>query len=563
MRIKKSSIAAMSMAAVLTLAACSGGDSDPETSASASGEAAPAEPGAPLTIAKPDGAIATESNNPWVGDASGTKLGYIYAMLEPLAHVNTIDPNAEVTPWLAESIEWSDDYTSVTLTPRAGVKWSDGEDFTAEDIAFTFELILDYPEIDGAAVGLTSVDSDGETVTLSFDAPMFVKQDKVLHKVIVPEHLWASVEDPTTDPFLDPVGTGPYLMSSFSTQSVQLDSNPDYWGGEVAVPTLYYVSYNDNTALTTALATGDADWAQAFIPNVQSAYLDEDPEHNKYWAPPGLAADVMYMNLHEKPFDDVAFRQAVNMVVDRSKHAEIAREGGVPELTSVTGLPSPVGDSYVSADYQGQNYTVDVDGARAVLEDAGYTWEGDSLVDPDGETVTFDLQVPQGWNDYVTGISLVADSVAALGVTANVLTPDVDTWWNDKSVGDFDAIFHWTDGGLTPYDMYKSMLSGEWLVPFGESANNNFGRYDNPEVTEALEDFANAQDDAARQAALDIVETAFVEEAPVLPIGTRPSIGEYNTRNYVGWPSDEDPYADINPTISNVSLILTSLEPAN
>ncbi|WP_084104958.1 ABC transporter substrate-binding protein [Demequina sp. NBRC 110056] len=563
MRMRKSSIAAISVAAALTLAACSGEDPTTPEESSTGGDSTPTA-GAPLTIAKPDGAIATESNNPWVGDSSGLKLGYINAILEPLGHVNTVDPTAEVTPWLAKDISWNDDWTQVTLVPQDGVTWSDGEAFDVEDIAFTFQLFLDYPELDTAAMGLTGVENTGESVVLTFDAPMFVKQDKVLHKLIVPEHVWKDVADPATETFLEPVGTGPYVMDSFSTQSVELTARDDYWGGELAVPTLYYVSYNDNTALTTALATGDADWAQAFIPNVQSAYLDKDPDHNKYWAPAGLAADVMYMNLSEKPFDDVAFRTAVNMVVDRAKHAEIAREGGVPELTSVTGLPTPVGDSYISSDYVGQTYAVDVEGARGVLEDAGYTWDGsDMLVDPDGETVTFELQVPQGWNDYVTGISLIADSVAALGVTATVNTPDVDTWWNDKSIGDFDAILHWTDGGVTPYDMYKSMLSGEWLVPFGEPANNNFGRFDNAEVTAALNDFANAQDDAARQSALDVVEQVFVDEVPVIPVGTRPSIGEYNTRNYVGWPSDEDPYADINPTVAAASLILTRLEQAS
>ncbi|MFV0633445.1 ABC transporter substrate-binding protein [Demequina sp.] len=563
MRMKKSSIAALTVAAALTLAACGGDPADPGETGSDDGSSTP-QAGAALTIAKPDGAIATESNNPWVGDSSGLKLGYINAILEPLAHVNTVDPTAETVPWLAEEFTWSDDGTQLTVTPRSGVKWSDGEDFTADDIAFTFQLFLDYPELDTAATGLTAVANDGDTVTLTFAEPMWVKQDKVLHKLIVPEHIWKDVADPATETFLEPVGTGPYVMETFSTQSVELTARTDYWGGELAVPTLYYVSYNDNTALTTALATGDADWAQAFIPNVQSAYLDKDAEHNVYWAPPGLAADVMYMNLTEKPFDNVAFRQAVNMVVDRAKHAEIAREGGVPEITSVTGLPTPVGDSYISDAYVGQNYEVDVDGARAVLEDAGYTWDGsDALVDPDGETVTFELQVPQGWNDYVTGISLIADSVAALGVTATVNTPDVDTWWNDKSIGDFDAILHWTDGGLTPYDMYKSMLSQDWLVPIGEPANNNFGRFDNAEVTQALDAFSLTNDDAERQAALDIVEKVFVEDVPVIPIGTRPSIGEYNTRNYVGWPSDEDPYADINPTVAAASLILTRLEPAS
>ncbi|WP_062305185.1 ABC transporter substrate-binding protein [Demequina subtropica] len=563
MRMRKSSLVAMSVATTLALAACAGGGTSDDPSETGDGGGSTPQAGAPLTIAKPDGAIATESNNPWVGDSSGLKLGYINAILEPLAFVNTIDPTAEVKPWLASDVTWSEDGTSVTVTARDGVTWNDGEPFTADDIAYSYQMFLDHPELDTAALGLNGVTQDGDTVTLTFDTPMFVKQDKVLHKYIVPKHVWETVDDPATADNLDPVGTGPYVLSTFSTQSVELTARDDYWGGDLAVPTLYYVSYNDNTALTTALATGDADWAQAFIPNVQSAYLDKDADHNIYWAPPGLAIDTMYMNLQEKPFDDVAFRTAVNMVVDRSKHAEIAREGGVPELTSVTGLPTPVGDSYISSAYAGQTYTVDVDGARAVLEDAGYTWSGDQLVDPDGENVAFELQVPQGWNDYVTGISLIADSVAALGVTATVQTPDVDTWWNDKSVGDFQAILHWTDGGATPYDMYKSMMSQEWLVPMGEAANNNFGRFDSAEVTQALDDFAKAADDATRQAAMDTIERIFVDEVVTIPVGTRPSIGEWNTRNYVGWPSDEDPYADPNPTIASAVLILTSLEPAS
>ncbi|WP_084129304.1 ABC transporter substrate-binding protein [Demequina sp. NBRC 110055] len=564
MRMRKSSIVALSMATALTLTACSGND-NPETDASASGSGGgdtSATPGAPLTIAKPDGAIATESNNPWVGDSSGLKLGYINAILEPLAQVNTVDPTAEVIPWLADSIEWSADTTSVTVTAREGVMWSDGEPFSADDIAYTYQLFLDHPEIDTAALGLQSVTQDGNAVTLQFAEPMFVKQDKVLMKLIVPKHVYEGIEDPATDPFLEPVGTGPYTMTSFSTESVQLDARDDYWGGDLAVPTLYYVSYNDNTALTTALATGDADWAQAFIPNIQSAYLDKD-EANQYWAAAGLATDIMYMNLTEKPFNDVAFRQAVNMVVDRAKHAEIAREGSVPELTSITGLPTPVGDSYIAPDYQGVNYEVDVEGARQVLEDAGYSWDGDTLMDPDGEAVTFTLSVPQGWNDYVTGISLVSDEVKELGVEATVDTPDADTWFNDSALGDFDAILHWTDGGLTPYDMYKSMLSQDWLVPIGEPANNNFGRFDNADVTQALNDYSTAQDDASRQAALATIEQIYVDEVPTIGVGTRPSLAEYNTRNYVGWPSEEDPYADPNPTMPGASLILTSLEPAN
>ena len=548
----KSSLVAAGVAAALVLTGCSAGSSD---------DSGP-EAGAALTIAKPDGPITTQGNNPWVGDSSALRLGYANAIFEPLGIVNLVDPSAEVKPWLASEITWADDYTSISLTAREGVTWNDGEPFTVDDIAFTFSLIKDNPALDTGALGITDVTVDGDTVTVSFGTSMFVKQDKVLHKLIVPEHVWAEVEDPTTFTNEEPVGTGPYVLSNFSTQSVELTSRDDYWGGELAVPTLYYVSYADNTALTTALANGDVDWAQAFIPNVQSAYLDKD-EDNVYWAPAGLGIDTMFVNTQEKPFDDVAFRTAVNMVIDREQHAEIAREGGVPVMSSVTGLPTPAGDAYIIDDYAGVEYEVDIEGAKGVLEDAGYTWAGETLVDPDGEEVTFTLSVPQGWNDYVTGISLIADAVAQLGVTAAVDTPDSDSWWAAKGEGDFQAILHWTDSGPTPYDLYSDMMDGRFLKPLGEPADFNFGRFDSPEATAALNTYAVTTDDAERDAALETIQRIFVEQVPAMPIGTRPFISEFNTRNYVGWPSDDDPYVNADPTQPTSVLILTQLTPAS
>ncbi|MGG7465251.1 MULTISPECIES: ABC transporter substrate-binding protein [unclassified Plantibacter] len=546
----KSSLVAVGLAAALVLTGCSAGGN--------SGGAS--KDGAALTIAKPDGAIATESNNPWVGDSSGLKLGYINSILEPLAIVNLIDPSGDPKPWLASKITWADDYKSVQLEARDGVKWNDGEDFTAGDIEYTFNLFKSNPELDTAALGLTSVTREDNVVTLAFENSMYVKQDKVLHKQIVPEHIWKDVKDPATDPNLKPVGTGPYTLTSFSTQSVELTARDDYWGGKLAVPTLYYVSYNDNTALTTALANGDADWAQAFIPNVKSAFLDKDPEHNVYWAAAGLGIDALFVNTTEKPFNDPAFRKAVNLVVDRSKHQSIAREGGVPELTSVTGLPTPVGDPYIASEFSGKDYKVDVAGAKKILTEAGYTWSGDALVDPSGEKVTFKLAVPQGWNDYVTGISLISDSVKALGVDAAVDTPDSDTWWANKGNGDFQAILHWTDTGATPYDLYSDIMDGRWLKPIGEAADFNFGRFDSPEATAALQQYANATDDDTRKTALDEVQKIFVDEVPAIGVGTRPFIGSYNTRNYTGWPGEKDPYVPADPTQPTAVEILTKLK---
>lgn len=557
MKLRNPLVAVCAIAA-LGVAALTGCSSDNNSSNGSGGSSSGS-----LTIAKPDGAVTTESNNPWLGDGSANKLGYKNVLFEPLAMVNMVGAN-ETTPWLASKVEWNDDYTELRVTPRADVKWNDGEDFTADDILFTFNLIRNTPALDTGNLGLTDVQQDGDDVVLSFAESKFVKQGQVLHIAIVPEHIWKDVKDPTTEANPNPVGTGPYTLDKFTTQSVTMKARTDYWGGELAVPTLYYISYNDNTALTTALANGDADWAQAFITNVQSAYVAKDPEHNVFWPANVMAPDVLFVNHNRKPFNNLAFRQAVNMVIDRASHTKIAREDAGPVLSSVTGLPTPVGDPYIAPEYVGKEFSIDVDGARKILSDAGYTWSGDALIDPDGAPVSFTLQVPQGWNDYVTGISLIADQVkSTLGADAKVDTPDTDTWWSNKRTGDFDAIMHWTDSGTTPYDLYSDTMDGRWLVAGGEEVDYNFGRFNNPRATELLNTYATASSDADRTAALYEIEKIFVDEVPVIPVGTHPMLGEYNTRNYVGWPSEDDPYSTADPMQVTAAMILTKLKPAN
>lgn len=564
MKLKALNAVALGLALSIGLTGCGGGSDGGDSGTNGKENAGSSgESSGSLTIAKPDGPITTQNNNPFVGDGSAARLSYSNVIYEPLAIVNAINPSAEPEPWLAKEFKWNDDYTSLELTARDGVKWNDGKDFTADDIAFTFDLVKKTPALDSANLGIKDIKVDGDKVTVTFEKSVFVKVEKVLQRQVVPKHIWESIDDPVKFDNKEPVGTGPYKLSEFTSQSVELTAREDYWKGTPAVATLYYVSYNDNTALTNALASGEADWAQAFIPNVESAYLNKDKDHNKYWAPAGLGVDTMFVNTTTKPFKDVAFRKAMNMVVDRAKHAEIAREGSVPTLTSITGLPTPAGDSFIIDEYKGKEYTVDVEGAKKVLQDAGYTWDGSqNLVDPEGEPVKFQLSVPQGWNDYVTGISLIADSAKSLGVEATLNTPDADTWWDAKTKGDFQAILHWTDSGVTPYDIYSDTMDGRWLKPIGEAADYNFGRFENDEATKALENYATASNDADRDQALATVQKIFVEEVPSLPIGTRPFIGVYNTRQFEGWPSEDDPYAVPDPTNTAVLLVLSNLKAA-
>lgn len=240
-------LVAVGIATALVLTGCAGGSgNDNDGDGDSTGTAA-------LTIAKPDGAITTESNNPYLGDSSASKYGYGNTIFESIALVN---PTGDLgtTPWLAESVEWNDDYTQLVAQARSGIKWSDGEDFTADDIAFSYQQVLDGTLNDTGALGIKSVSVDGDTVTIDFENSRYNQQARVLHHKIVPEHIWKDIADPNTDPLTGEgqlVGTGPYVMDSWTTESVTLTANPDYWGGELAVPELHFVSYGDNAALTT------------------------------------------------------------------------------------------------------------------------------------------------------------------------------------------------------------------------------------------------------------------------------------------------------------------------
>jgi peptide/nickel transport system substrate-binding protein len=552
MKLTKTLIAASAVAVlgVSALAGCSAGGGSGDGAGSAS-----------LTIAKPDGAISTESNNPFVGDSAASKYGYAKVVFETLALVNQTGDRG-VTPWLAESLEWNDDYTQLTVVPHADVTWSDGEPFTADDIVFSFET-ASIPALDTAGLKFEGAEVDGDKVVLSFGDSKYVNQARVLHVPIVPKHIWENFDDPATDPVKgdDLVGTGPYAMANWSTESVTLDARDDYWGGDLAVPELHYVSYGDNTALTTALANGDADWAQAFIPQIEEQFLSADPEHNKFLASPTTGSATLFMNLQQKPFDDPAFRQALAWVIDRDAYVDIAREGASEPVWSVTGLSSILEDE-IQPEFQGVDYTVDAEKARDLLETAGYTWKDDALIDPDGTPVSFTLSVPSGWSDWNTAQELIAEDVKdGIGAEVKIDMPDWGGWADPRDNGTFSAIIHWLEDSGTAYGLYTSTMDPRWISPEGK-AGFNFGRFDDPEATAALNTYANASSDEERTTAIDTLQTIFSEQVPAIPLGAHPLLGEFNTRNYVGWPSETDTYASADPTQPNIVQILTKLKPA-
>jgi peptide/nickel transport system substrate-binding protein len=535
------------------LAACGGGSSN-ATKSKSSGV---------LNIGMPNGPQ-TENHNPFLGSSAGASLGYRWAIYEPLVMVNPAQPAQAGKPWLATKWEWSDNFQKVNFTIRDGVKWSDGQAMSADDVAYTFNLLKGNAGLNQDAIPYGDITSSGNQVTVTFPKSQFVNQAKVVSRFIVPKHLWEQIKDPATDTVKNPVGTGPYVLKSFTPQTITLKLRDSYWQALPKVAELRYTSYNDNNAQTTALATGAAEWSFVFIPNYKTVFTGKDPAHYKIWFPPTLGVHGLWINTQKKPFDNPALRRAMNLVINRD---DIFNQGEAgyfyPKVASVTGIPTPAGESFIATDFKGRQHSVDVEAAKKELSGAGFTLAGNVLKDPTGKPVTLTLTDPSGWSDYQTDLEIVKDNLAQIGIAATVDKANQDAWFKAIDTGNFDAAMHWTNGGATPYDMYQNIMDGTILKPVGTgNVSGNYGRFQSDAATKALQDYANAADETTRQAALATLQKIMVEQMPVVITSAANTGGEYSTKNWVGWPDESNPYGSAQPTQQTALDILLHLTPA-
>jgi peptide/nickel transport system substrate-binding protein len=372
------------------------------------------------------------------------------------------------------------------------------------------------------------------------------------------------MSNPATDPVTDPVGSGPYTLTHFTSQTVTLSRRSSYWQSLPAPKTLNYTSYSSNTTQASAMTDGDADWTFEFIPNPNVTYTAKDPKHLQLWFPAVLGLHGLWINTTIKPFDNANLRKAINDVINRQTIVQTGEDGYFyPVIDSNTGIPTPAGQSFIQSDYANSNATVDANAAKSLISSTpGFSYSGSTLM-YNGKAVTLELSDPAGWSDYDTDLTLIQNDLAEIGIKATVSQPNANTWTTDVADGNFQAVLHWTNSGSTPYDIYESIMDGAQYAPIGKTANENFERYDNPQATAALTAYANASSDAERNQALSTLEGIMVNEMPIIPIMAANGGGEFSTRHWTGWPSANNPYGPAQPTLINALDIVLHLQPAS
>jgi peptide/nickel transport system substrate-binding protein len=479
---------------------------------------------------------------------SPTKIEGPGTVFETLFFFN-IARQEDPVPLLGTEYAWNEDGTELSITLREGVQWSDGEDFTADDVKFTFDMLRDNET-------LNSIGFDGETtvvdpthVTVAFDEPAFMDAANLLGRTwIVPEHIWSGIEDPSTDTMTEPVGTGPFTLGEFRAQSFTMTANPNYWDGEPAVKTIRYLSLSGNQAGADALAAGQIDWQSGPVPNldnVEGAYPGySSTVANAFQIVLGACSNPELGC--EGPQTDPAVRQAIYYAMNREQLDQLAFQGIAAPMSPGFGLPER---DYISGGLENATTPLapDTDRATQILEEAGWERGGDGIYERDGEQLSLSVRVVSGWTDYITTVNTMAEQLAEAGIELTVQQSSWNEWSEARGRGDFQLLIDSLAPGPTadPYWAYAYYFAGENTAPVGESVITGWARYDNDEVDEAIAQLRqiNPEDTAAREPLLDTLQTTIEQDMPYIPVLLNGTVSVWNTDKFAGWPTEDDLFA--------------------
>lgn len=496
-------------------------------------------------IPSPNGDF-TEAFSPYNSNASYGSKGMIY---ETLLFFNRLD--SSIHPWLAQSYQVSADAKSITFHLRQDVTWSDGQPFTANDVAFTLNMLKQYPAADGNALWQTiqSVQTTGKytvVVNLKMSSSPFLWYLGG-QTWIVPQHLWVHVGDPTRYIDAQPVGTGPFTLKSFAPQLIDLVKNPHYWQpGKPEVSEIHYPAFNSNTSAQLVLSQGNVSWTGLFTPNVQQTFVNRNPSTNHYWFPPNNIV-TLYLNLAKAPFDQLAVRQAISSAIDRQQLYKVGESNYEPPAHP-TGLVLPANKSFLDSTYASTSFSVDTAQATRLMESAGFTKGSDGIyVDQHGKKLAFNLNVVTGWSDWVTDCQLIASELKAIGIDVTVNAISFGAYISALQTGSFDMAISWTNPGPTPYYLFNSMLNSVNTAPIGQNASSNFERWNDSTTDQLLNQIATTTDASIQQQAYNGLQKIMVEQLPTIPLVFGATWNEYSTANFSGWPGASNPYASPAP----------------
>ena len=394
------------------------------------------------------------------------------------------DVDMNMIPHIAEMPEVSDDGTVFTFTLREGVKFHNGRELTADDVAYTITRVLDpetmspgqsfYFTIKGSeefangeadsVEGIEVLDDHTIRFTLTQADASFLNVIALNFSFIVPKE---EVEKWGEDFGHHPMGTGPFVFEEWVPgQSLSFLRNDEYFRPEL--PYLDGVDVQIGVGPEVALLRlekGEVDYLGDGIPPGEFVRLTEDPAwENRIVHAVRVHTGYIALNTQLAPFDDVRVRRAVNMAIDKDRIIQLLNGRGVPAV----GMLPPLMPGY-DPDVKGYDY--DPEGAEALLGEAGY---------------------PDGFSTFIECISVdpepklcesIQNDLKQIGIDLEVRTLSPSTVINDAGTpGKVPMVW---SGGLAwiqdyphPSDFYGPILGCDSAVEGGW----NWPMYCNPEL---------------------------------------------------------------------------------
>jgi peptide/nickel transport system substrate-binding protein len=523
----------------------------------------------PLTMESSQETTLTDNFNPFVSTSAANTVGATSLIYEPLLQVDAAKPLTKPYDFLASGYKWGPGGKSITFTIRQGVKWSDGSALTAADVAFTYNMLVKYPDTNTNGIPVTGATASGNDVTVSFSASEYTNLQYVAGSVyIVPQAVWGVLSgDPATFTDINPIGSGPYELDTFSaTAGVTLKANPNYWGGPwnvgggpPAVSEVDFPLLADTATVLSALNGNSLDWAGNFITGLKAGFVNTSPSTHHVWFAP-VQTNSLEPNLRSWPMNQLAVRKAVSLAIDRTAISSQGEAGLEPVATNASGIVLPNFASLVASGVKTATLSphANAKAADAVLKAAGYTLKG-GFYALKGKQVMITITDPSNYSDYALDDQLMANQLKAAHINATFDGLSDNAWYADLADGKFgSATSHWSNTNIVPYGQYDGWLDSALDT---SNASGDFEGLKNPTVDKELLALAGQTSAKGQLKALAPIEQYVASQLPVIPTVYGAAFDEYNTSSYSGWPTPTNAYESGSPNTPTNEVVVLHLKP--